>query len=165
MPTQPRFWDGKTVHFAMAPHHGDRRSWELGLTEETARKLALALAKCKQTYFTLEPEVQEILDALNYVLVADPASVQAHQRIEAGKGATPDGGFKLPEPTKRIPLVRHKFIAHLAEPLICDSFADANGGERCGLSKAAHDPVWQDTGSGPGSGPRDAVWRADRDAR
>lgn len=88
-----RFWDGKTVHFAHAPGPNDRRDHELGLTEEAARKLSLALAKLKQTYFLgLEPEVQEVLDSLNYVLVGDPESRAAHRRMEAGKGMTPDGG-------------------------------------------------------------------------
>lgn len=94
MPTPPRYWDGKTVHLANAGLGGlfERRNWELGLTEQTARELALTLAKAKLTYFALPDSVQEILDALNYVLVADPASVEAHSRMEAGKGMTPDGG-------------------------------------------------------------------------
>ena len=95
---RPRFWDGKTVHFANKGMAGifDRRQWELGLTEGTARSLALALARLKQTSVTLPDDCEEILQALNYVLVADPASVAAHRQMEAGKGMTPDGGHKAP---------------------------------------------------------------------
>lgn len=98
-----RIWDGKTVHFSDRGLTGifDHRDFEMGMTERTARELALTLAKCKQTYFTIPSSIQEILDALNYVLVGDPASVQAHSRMEAGKGMTPDGGHKAPDPVNR----------------------------------------------------------------
>lgn len=105
MPERNRFWDGRTVHFA---HGGlgkiyDSRSFELALTEAAARKLALALSKYKQTYFSTEPEVEEILNALNYVLVGDPDSRAKHQRMETGKGMTPDGGHKPPQPSPSPP--------------------------------------------------------------
>jgi len=101
MPVQPRFWDGRTVQFASKGLGGiyDARCWDLGLTEETARQLALTLAKAKLTYFALPPAMEELLNALNYVLVADPASVAAHRRMEAEKGMTPDGGYRRPEGT------------------------------------------------------------------
>jgi hypothetical protein len=98
MPERARFWDGRTVHFANAGLMKlyDRRNFELGLTEDAARKLALALARNKQTYFTVEPEVEEILSALNYVLVGDPESCAEHERMERAKGMTPDGGYRAP---------------------------------------------------------------------
>jgi hypothetical protein len=83
-------WDGKTVLAlvnANTPHPG--KPVGLALSDRTARDLALALARLKQTTFALQGGVQELLDALNYVLVADPASVLAHQRMEAGKGMDP----------------------------------------------------------------------------
>lgn len=87
-----KHWDGKTVHFAQVPSPYDRRDFELGMSEDTARKLALGLMKLKQTTMMLPPEVEEILTALNYVLVGDPASVAAHGRMEASKGMEPSGG-------------------------------------------------------------------------
>ena len=87
-----KFWDGKTVHFAHVPDPHDRRNHELGLTEDAARKLALCLAKLKQTTLMVPPEVDEILTALNYVLVGDPASVAAHRQMGVRKGMEPSGG-------------------------------------------------------------------------
>jgi len=86
-----KFWDGKSVHFTHVPSPHDRRDHELGLTEDAARKLALALGKLTQTSL-VPPEVQEILTALNYTLVGDPASVAAHAKMEASKGMEPSGG-------------------------------------------------------------------------
>ena len=98
---RPRFWDGKTVHFANKGIAGlfERRNFELGMTEQTSRDLALALMRLKQTggAISLPDSVQEIVDALNYVLVGDPASTAAHRALEAGKGMTPDGGYREPE--------------------------------------------------------------------
>lgn len=85
-------WDGKTVHVTDMGPGRDRRQIEVSLTEGAARKLALSLSRLKQTTFALPDECQELLDALNYVLVGDPDSRAAHQRMEAGKGMTPDGG-------------------------------------------------------------------------
>jgi hypothetical protein len=87
-----RFWDGKTVHLIETDRVHDNRSFELALKEQTARDLAMALTRLKQTTFALQDSVQEALDALNYVLVADPASVAAHRRMEAGKGMEPAAG-------------------------------------------------------------------------
>lgn len=92
-----RFWDGKTVHFVEAVTVNDRRSFQLGTTERTSRDLALALTKLKQTTLMLPPSVEEILTALNYVLVADPASVAAHSRMEASKGMEPAFGGPVEE--------------------------------------------------------------------
>lgn len=86
-------WDGKAV--LVRSGIGEllrRRPVTVELTDEAARKTALALARLKQTTFALPDEVQELLDALNYVLVGDPGSTGAHRRMEAGKGMTPDGG-------------------------------------------------------------------------
>lgn len=90
-------WDGKTVHVIDMGPGRDRRQIEVSLTEDAARKTALALARLKQTTFGLADEVQEVLDALNFVLVGDPHSREAHRRMEVGKGMTPDGGYKEPQ--------------------------------------------------------------------
>jgi hypothetical protein len=89
---ESKYWDGKTVHLAHTNPEHDRRSLELALTDQTARDLALALSRLKQTTFALQDGVQEVLDALNYVLVADPVSVAAHKRMEAGKSMDPAAG-------------------------------------------------------------------------
>jgi hypothetical protein len=86
-------WDGKTVHVINMGPGRDRRQVEVSLTNDAARMLALALARLKQTTISLTPEVEELLSALNYVLVGDPASRTAHRVMEAGKGMTPDGGW------------------------------------------------------------------------
>ena len=94
-------WDGKTVHVINMGPGQDRRQVEVSLTSDAARKLALVLAKTKQTYFLgLEPEIEKLLTALNYVMVGDPASRAAHRQMEAGKGMTPDGGYRAPEKGK-----------------------------------------------------------------
>lgn len=85
-------WDGKAVHVTRSNPAQDRRNVEIGLTIDAAGKLALALSRLKQTTFALQPEVQELLDGVNYVIVGDPASREAHRIMEAGKGMTPDGG-------------------------------------------------------------------------
>lgn len=84
-----KYWDGKTVHFTDTETLHDRRSFDLAMTGFTARKLAISLARLKQTTITLPPEVEEILTALNYVLIGDPASEAAHRRMEASKGMEP----------------------------------------------------------------------------
>lgn len=94
-------WDGKTVHVINMGFGRDRRQIEVSLTEDAARKLALAITKLKQTTMLLPPEVGELLNALNYVLVGDPASRAAHSSMEAGKGMTPDGGYRKPDDTYR----------------------------------------------------------------
>ena len=95
-----RHWDGKTVHVVQLPSPpGERRNVEVSLTPETAHQLALLLrgnTGLGSVFTPLTDGVQELLNALDYVLVADPASVAAHRRMEAGKGMTPDGGHKAP---------------------------------------------------------------------
>lgn len=88
-------WDGKTVHVINMGSGHDRRQIEVSLTEDAARKLALAITKLKQTTIMLPPEVEELVTALNYVMVGDPASRAAHRVMEAGKGMTPDGGWRV----------------------------------------------------------------------
>lgn len=90
-----RIWDGRAVHFAQRGLGGlfDNKPLRLDLKEEAARKLALLISKYKQICNDeIEAESEEILQALNYVLVGDPVSHAAHRRMEAGKGMTPDGG-------------------------------------------------------------------------
>lgn len=88
-----REWRGKAVSVGHFPGQS-RWPTKIEVTEEAARKLALSLARLKQTTFALPDEVQEVLSALNYVFVSDPQSMKEHQRMEAGKGMTPDGGFR-----------------------------------------------------------------------
>lgn len=96
MPSKDTFWDGKTVHAAHTNPEHDRRHVEIAVTPETANELALALTRLKQTTFVLPDGAQEVLDALNFVMVGDPVSVAKHKRMEAGKGMTPDGGHRRP---------------------------------------------------------------------
>lgn len=94
-----RDWNGRDVR--ALGNLGERETPGLTISVElsnkAARIIALSLMRLKQTTLTLPAEAQEFLDALNYVTVADPASVAAHNRMEAAKGMTPDGGYKTPE--------------------------------------------------------------------
>jgi hypothetical protein len=92
MPMQGPYWDGKSVTVVNTGNRHDRRQIDVSLSNDAARMLALALARLKQTTISLTPEVEELLSALNYVTVGDPASRAAHRVMEAGKGMTPDGG-------------------------------------------------------------------------
>ena len=121
-----RHWDGKTVHIQPQATARDRRSFEIGVTPDTARDLALALRRLKQTTFGLQSGVQELLDALDYVLVGDPQSVFRHSRMQAGKGMEPAGG----DPSSYL-YPDHTFIPHKhpteGEP------------DRCGYARSRND--------------------------
>lgn len=103
-----RVWNGKAVSVEAGGLGSllSTKPVEIHITEEGVRRVSFALAsmaavrKHQGHDQLLLPEVQELLDAINYVFVADPASVEAHRRMEAGKGMTPDGGFKRPESFK-----------------------------------------------------------------
>lgn len=96
---KPLFWDGKAVHATRSDPAHDRRNVEIGLTIDAAGKLALALNRLRQTTFALPDEMEELLDAVNYVILGDADSRDAHARMEAGKGMTPDGGYQYPDAT------------------------------------------------------------------
>lgn len=144
MPRDRRFWDGRTVHLTRTDPAYDRREIDLALTENTARDLALALRRMQQTSMMPPESVQEICDAIDYVLVGDPASQAAHRRMEAGKGMTPDQGIGLPAnpashrfvdlgdvEDNKVPLADHLFIAHQE--------SGSPGKFRCGHAKSKTD--------------------------
>jgi len=87
-----RFWNGKTVHIKSANPAHDRRTLEIAVTPETGSKLALALKRLEQTYFDSWPQLDELKDALDYVLIGDPVSTAKHKQMEAGKGMEPAAG-------------------------------------------------------------------------
>jgi hypothetical protein len=98
-----RIWDGKAVQAGMADGRWDSpESVQVFLTPQAARMVALSLGRLKQAHGTLPGEAQELLTALDYVMVGDPTSTRAAKQMEAGKGMTPDGGYKAPE--KRSPI-------------------------------------------------------------
>ncbi len=99
-----REWDGKTVSVQRKGLEGlfSNKPIRVEFTEQAARTVALALARLKQTTMVLPGEAQELLTALDYVMVGDPASTRAHNELEAGKGMTPDGGYKAPENLGRL---------------------------------------------------------------
>lgn len=90
-----RFWDGKTVHVTTLETmetYRDPRSVEVGLTPETAGQLANLLRKQGGLANLLSPlpdGLQELMTALDYVLVADPASVHAHSAMLRGSSSNP----------------------------------------------------------------------------
>jgi len=103
----PRIWEGKAVDVSPGGLAGifSNKPVEIHITEEGVRRLSFALASMAAVRKAqghpddrlLLPEVQELLTAINYVFVDDPASVAAHARMEAGKGMTPDGGYRAPQ--------------------------------------------------------------------
>ena len=95
---KPLFWDGRAVHATRTDPAKDRRTVEIALTIDAAGKLALSLNRLRQTTFALPDEMEEMLDAVNYVILGDEDSIAAHARMEAGKGMTPDGGYRSPNP-------------------------------------------------------------------
>jgi hypothetical protein len=115
MQEKTQIWAGKAMDVATVDKAGARKinyPVVAMMTEEAARRIAMALAsyaaiRAHQQYGVggriesdaalLLPEVQELLDALNYTLVGDPASKKAYRVLQAGKGMTPDGGFKSPQ--------------------------------------------------------------------
>lgn len=114
MKDQPQIWDGKAVSVTTAGKELQglvRLPVNVLLSEEGARRVAMALASYaairahhktlgniqKMAYDgLLLPEVQELLDALNYTLVGDPVSTRAYKAMQAGKSMTPDGGHRAP---------------------------------------------------------------------
>jgi hypothetical protein len=93
-----RVWDGRAVSMMQRSEVAmTQKLIRVDLTPQAARTLALALGRIKQTTFTLPGDVQELLTALDYVMVGDPHSRRKHAELEAGKGMTPDGGYKAPE--------------------------------------------------------------------
>jgi hypothetical protein len=87
-----------TVHVVGTSKIRNSRAIEIGLSAETANQLILAINRLKQTTITLQPGVEELLTGLTYVMVADPASVAAHRRMEASKGMLPeDSGGTRPD--------------------------------------------------------------------
>lgn len=90
--TVPRAWNGRTVHVTTTDHRHDRRSVDIALTPETAGYLANLLRKQTGLRNLLDPlpeGLHDLMTALDYVLVADPASSAAHRRMEASKGMDP----------------------------------------------------------------------------
>lgn len=88
MSREQRHWDGNRVHVATTDPLRDGRSVDAAMTPETAGALANLLRKQTGLSSILEPlpeGLQELMAALDYVLVSDPASVHAHQAMERGR--------------------------------------------------------------------------------
>jgi hypothetical protein len=94
--TTYRYWDGRTVHLGRTNPVHDRREFDLALTAETAAHLASFLTAAMPLVGTGD-DIREVRDALDFVLIADEASVEAHRRMKAGRGMTPDGGYREPD--------------------------------------------------------------------
>jgi hypothetical protein len=129
-----REWIGKTVDLQLKGLGGifSNKPISLDLTTETANALASSLLRLKQTTFALPNGVQELLQALDYVLVGDPASTASHKRMEAGKGMTPDGGYQAPD------LLQHPYVEHPANPGFCHAASGLTSKTICWQPRAAH---------------------------
>jgi hypothetical protein len=92
-------WEGRDVEAKKKGLEGvfSNKSIQIDLTDQAARDLALALGRLTQTTLPLTGNMEELRQALNFILVGDPMSRASHRRMEAGKGMTPDGGYKTPE--------------------------------------------------------------------
>jgi hypothetical protein len=93
----PLVWNGRDVTVNNGGSMPGSKSVFITATPEAARMLALSLSRLQQTTIPLMPEMEELLNALNFTLVGDPASRAAHRRMETAKGMTPDGGYRAPE--------------------------------------------------------------------
>jgi hypothetical protein len=89
-----RRWDGKTVAVSFRDHHPRFPTGvvDIQMGRDAAHLVTLILKRLQQTTLGMTPGAEELLDALDYVLVADPASVAKHRAMEAGKGMEPSGG-------------------------------------------------------------------------
>jgi len=101
-----RFWDGRTVHITQDASPRDRRKVEVGLTPNTASELALTLRQAQgiDNPIQLTAGLVELLSALDYVLVGDPASVAAHRRMNDFKGMDPAAGDATSYATPGVPV-------------------------------------------------------------
>jgi hypothetical protein len=108
-----RYWDGRTVHVTTLNNHSDHRSVEVALTPESAGHLANVLRILNRPEIApLSPYLHELMVALDYVLVADPASVAAHRKMEASKGMNPveSNPPAVPRPLRFTDAVNHPFV-------------------------------------------------------
>lgn len=80
-----RCWNSRTIHVNQIDPQRDRRCVEISLTPETGRELALALRRLQQTSLANAPAVDELVNALDYVLVGDPHSRAQHAALERSK--------------------------------------------------------------------------------
>jgi hypothetical protein len=116
-------WDGKAVLVQSGLGEMlDRRPVRFNLTEKAARDLALALKRLQQTSLMNPESVTELVDALDFVLVGDPASRAAHARMEAGKGMAPSDEHLKAD---------HDFLPH--------EHPNQPGVFRCGYARSKHD--------------------------
>jgi hypothetical protein len=89
-----RTWDGRVAYVSRRPVKR-HLSVNVELTTSNAHDLALVLRRLKgkpgeQSFLTAG--LEELMQALDFVLVADPASAAAHRQMEASKGMEPSGG-------------------------------------------------------------------------
>src|SRR4051812_34977231 len=85
-----RYWDGKAVKVCQRSNAYDLRNVEVGLSRNTAGALANLLRLHNTPGSSMMPDgLHELMVALDYVLVSDPASVAAYRRMEASKGMDP----------------------------------------------------------------------------
>ncbi len=89
-----RVWDGRGVY---ASARAERRPIRLFLTRNLALDLRTAIARLRQTSLMAPESLQELEDAIGYVITGDPESENAWKSMEAGKGMTPDGGYQIPD--------------------------------------------------------------------
>jgi hypothetical protein len=125
-----RSWLGKTVLVSQSANPKTYVPIVIELGSEAASELASSLLRLKQTTFALPDGVQELLQALDYVLVGDPASTASHKRMEAGKGMTPDGGWR--------DLIQHPYVEHPSNPGFCHAGTGLTSKTICWQPRAAH---------------------------
>jgi hypothetical protein len=86
-------WDGRAVYVRRSVIVQTRQPVTVRLTEETAGSVANALRvlsnQCESQGHKMAPDLRELMLALDYVMVGDPASSREHRRMEASKGMDP----------------------------------------------------------------------------
>lgn len=92
MTTKRVTWIGPQVHVVRAEVGTPNDHLDVRVSAGTAGMLANTVRLAVQVLgerVDRQPALVELLAALDYVMVGDPASVAAHRRMEAGKGMDP----------------------------------------------------------------------------
>jgi hypothetical protein len=89
-----RSWITRDVEVSLSENPGAIHPVVIEVSRDNGSKLAMAIRRMQQTTVALPPEVAELADALDYVLVGDPFSRTRHASLGVinSHGYVGDGG-------------------------------------------------------------------------
>lgn len=87
-----RVWLGRNIQVMVDPEINLRKPVGIRLTDAAAEEMRRYLEKGSLGFILADPCMAELKDALDYVLRGSEIATRAHDRMEASKGMTPDGG-------------------------------------------------------------------------